>query len=155
MNTPPDIRRATAGDIGALAALLDDYRVFYGRPRAEAEGRRFLEARFEAGDSAIYLATCAGQAAGFTQLYPGYSTTMLSRIWILNDLFVSPPFRRRGVASALMHAAEEFARSTGAVRLSLVTGRDNHAAQALYSGRGWQPDTTFKTYSFETSPAIQ
>jgi GNAT superfamily N-acetyltransferase len=34
----------------------------------------------------------------------------MKRVWILNDLFVAPEHRRRGLGRALMLAAETFAR---------------------------------------------
>ena len=53
-------------------------------------------------------------------------------IWYLEDLFVTPPARRRGIGEALMLHAEAFARAHGAERLTLSTAHDNHTAQALY-----------------------
>jgi GNAT superfamily N-acetyltransferase len=37
----------------------------------------------------------------FVQLYPSFSSVAARRIWILNDLLVTPPARRRGVGRAL------------------------------------------------------
>jgi hypothetical protein len=50
-------------------------------------------------------------------------------MWFLENLYVDVPARRRGVATALLNYAEEFARSTGAERLALATAYDNLAAQ--------------------------
>jgi ribosomal-protein-alanine N-acetyltransferase len=46
-------------------------------------------------------------------------------------------WRRRGVGSALMDAAEEWARQQGFVAVSLETGENNRAAQAFYEARGY------------------
>jgi len=151
MNASHTIHQAGSGDLKQLAPLLNAYRMFYGQQSSQNACQRFLADRFAAEDSVIFLATCNHEAAGFTQLYPSYSTTALRRIWILNDLFVSPQFRRQGIASALMQSAETFAHSTGAARLMLVTGKDNQTAQALYNSRNWQPDQAFSTYHFNLS----
>jgi ribosomal protein S18 acetylase RimI-like enzyme len=68
-------------------------------------------------------------------------------IWILNDLFVVPAFRRQGVAKQLMQAAADYGRQTGAVRLELATQISNQSAQALYESQGYIQDTLFYHYS--------
>jgi ribosomal protein S18 acetylase RimI-like enzyme len=83
-------------------------------------------------ESAILVAELDGRIAGFTQLYPMFSSVRTARIWILNDLFVDADARRRGVANALLAGAARFAREQGAAGLMLETMRDNTAARALY-----------------------
>ena len=65
----------------------------------------------------------------------------------MNDLFVEPEARRRGVGRLLLEAAAEFGRHTGAVRLTLVTALDNAPAQALYERAGWRRESVFCTYN--------
>lgn len=135
-----DIRRATHDDLHALAPLFDDYRGFYGQPSDPKLARDFLAARLGNGESVVFLASDAADApAGFTQLYPMFSSVRAARIWVLNDLFVAPQARECGVARALLDAAARFARDDGAIRLELETTPDNDAAQALYRSMGWQP----------------
>ena len=67
--------------------------------------------------------------------------------WILNDLFVEPPGRSKGVASALMAAARQLAVDTGAAEIFLQTARDNTTAQRLYVGLGYQRDDQFLVYT--------
>ncbi|WP_242113078.1 GNAT family N-acetyltransferase [Luteimonas aquatica] len=133
------IRRATLEDLDALAPLFDAYRRFYEQAPQPELARAFLQARLQRGESAIFLGTVDGEAAGFTQLYPTFSSVRAARVWVLNDLFVAPQARRHGLARALLEAAADFARADGAVRLELETTPDNHTAQALYRGAGWTP----------------
>jgi len=133
------VRRATAADLGALVPLFDAYRVFYNQPSDPGRAHRFLGERLARGDSVLLLAERDGAAAGFSQLYPMFSSVSAARVWVLNDLFIAAGARRGGVARALLGAAEEFARADGALRLELETTADNHAARALYRAAGWQP----------------
>ena len=73
----------------------------------------------------------------------------LKTLWVLNDLFVAEPARRRGVGARLLGAAKDHAARTGAARLVLSTAVDNFTAQALYERLGWQKDTAFVHYKFE------
>ncbi|HUY90126.1 MAG TPA: GNAT family N-acetyltransferase [Pirellulales bacterium] len=69
-------------------------------------------------------------------------------VWVLNDLFVEPGGRRQGVAERLIRRAVEFARSTGACRLTLATGVENLPAQRLYEKLGWTKDEAFIHFNF-------
>lgn len=132
------IRRATLDDLDALTPLFDAYRGFYEQ-RSEPElARDFLQARLQRGESVIFLGHVDSAPAGFTQLYPMFSSVRATRVWILNDLFVAPEARRHGVAQGLLQAAADFAREGGAARLELETTPDNLTAQALYRAQGWQ-----------------
>jgi GNAT superfamily N-acetyltransferase len=140
------IRRARVGDLEAVALLFDSYRAFYKLTRDLEGGRRFLRDRMERNESVIFVAFDDGNAVGFTQLYPGFSSGAMARIFILNDLFVIPEARRSGVGSALLRTAAGFGRAEGAVRLVLSTELTNLVAQSVYENNGWKRDTTFCVY---------
>lgn len=146
--TSPEVRDAGIDDLPALAALFDSYRVFYGQPSDPARARDFLRQRLEQGDSHLLLAPDGrGGALGFVQLYPSFTSVGTAPIEILNDLFVAPGARGRGVARALLHRAVEDARGRGAVKLMLSTAVDNTPAQALYESEGWVRDPGFVEYA--------
>jgi ribosomal protein S18 acetylase RimI-like enzyme len=133
------VKRATLDDLDALVPLFDGYRRFYGQPSDAGLARDFLAARLQRDESAVFLAELDnGNPAGFTQLYPMFSSVRVARVWVLNDLFVAPAARKRGVAQALLDAATAFGRGEGAIRLELETTPDNDAAQALYRSTGWR-----------------
>ena len=141
------VRRAEARDLEPLAILFDGYRVFYEKPSDLGAAKAFLEDRFEQEDSTIFVAAREdGELVGFVQLYPTFSSTLMHRILILNDLFVSPTGRKAGVGGLLMGAAETYAREAGAARLTLSTAVDNTTAQKLYVASGYERDTAFYQY---------
>ena len=136
------VRQAELDDVDALVPLFDAYRQFYDQPSDMTRARNWLRARIGANESVVLLVERDGQALGFAQLYPMYSSVQTARIWVLNDLYIPPEERRLGVATALLKAALEYARNDGASRLQLETGRRNEAARALYRAAGWQEDDT-------------
>src|SRR6266436_9439203 len=148
--TPPWPIDVVEGDISLVdevVPLFDGYRRFYGQTSDPPGIRAFLQERFVRHDSVVFLArTPEGRAVGFVQLYPSFSSVSMQRLWILNDLFVVPEARRRGIARALMSRAQAFARESRAKGLVLETAVDNHAAQALYESLGWHRQTEFCTY---------
>lgn len=141
------VRQATIFDLELIVPLFDAYRQFYRRPGDPDLARRFLRERFQHQESIIFLAMGRdGAAVGFTQLYPSFSSASAARIFVLNDLFVSPEGRRQGVGAMLLAAAAEFGRAAGAVRLILSTEVANLTAQALYEREGWKRQTDFYSY---------
>jgi GNAT superfamily N-acetyltransferase len=141
------IRLAQVHDLDVLAPLFDAYRQFYTQPADLPRARAFLAERFAHHESVILLAERDGEAVGFTQLYPLFSSVRTARVYLLNDLFVAASARRAGAARALLTAAADHARALGAAGMSLSTALDNAPAQALYESLGWVRDRQFCEYS--------
>ncbi|WP_085630518.1 MULTISPECIES: GNAT family N-acetyltransferase [unclassified Pseudomonas] len=142
--------RADASHLDAVAALFDAYRGFYGQPSDLAQSRAFIAERLAAGESAIFIAQDAdGQALGFVQLYPSFSSIDAHRTWLLSDLFTTPAARGRGAGRLLMNTARDFAVQSGAKGLVLETATDNFTAQGLYESLGWVRDTGYFTYTLD------
>jgi ribosomal protein S18 acetylase RimI-like enzyme len=137
------VRQAVLADLDAVSHLFDGYRQFQGQRGDLDASRAFLRARFDHGESSVFVATCDERPVGFAQLYPIFSSVTLSRVFLLNDLYVEPSARRTGVASRLLDAVEAHAASLDATRVTLFVARENVTAQALYRRRGWSEDTQF------------
>ncbi len=63
----------------------------------------------------------------------------------IEDLFVSPGLRSRGIGSRLLAAAEELVRQRGYRRVGLGVGIDNPRAHSLYLRHGYR-DSGFGRY---------
>jgi Acetyltransferases len=142
------VNQATIAELDDVAALFDEYRIFYGQESDSEGARRFLFDRFEHGEAVIFIARDeeGGQAIGFTQLYPSFSSVSMKRIWILNDLFVTAKHRKRGAAQSLLQAAKEYAVRTKSKGLELATAPDNERAKRLYINSGYKKDEEFYHY---------
>ena len=140
------VRRATATDLDLVAPLFDSYRQFYGCAPDPDVARRFLGERLERGESVVFVAVSDGKGVGFVQLYPTFTSIGARRAWILNDLYVSPEARRKGLGRQLLDAARRMAEETGAAWLELATATDNHGAQALYRERGYEKDEAYDRF---------
>lgn len=145
------IHRASSADFRIVAELFDGYRQFYGQPADYPRAEAFLRERLTNGDSVVYLAIDlpSGDGLGFVQLYPSFSSVAAQRIWILNDLFVAPAARQKGVGRSLLDAARNHGVSTGAKRLVLSTAATNREARALYESFGYKQEDVFLVYKLE------
>jgi ribosomal protein S18 acetylase RimI-like enzyme len=147
-NINVQITQASVDDLAALTPMFDGYRQFYGQPSDLYVAREFLLERLHNQESVIFMARdeATHKAIGFTQLYPSFSSVSAARIFIVNDLYVSPLARGHKVGAKLLQAAIAHGRAKGAKRLSLSTGVLNKRAQALYEGQGWELNTRFQAY---------
>jgi len=147
MNTI-NVRQATLSDLDDLVPLFDSYRQFYQQESNLSAASEFLSERFNHGEAVLFIAFVGDTPMGFTQLFPSFSSVSLSRIFILNDLFVVPEERHQGIATQLFSAAVEYARTLRAIRLTLSTEITNVSAQAFYQTAGWKRDERFFVYHF-------
>jgi GNAT superfamily N-acetyltransferase len=131
------IVQAEKQHLDSLAELFDAYRQFYGQAPDLARAREFLAGRMDGGESVVFLALDGPQGLGFTQLYPVFSSVATAPMWLLNDLYVTPGARGRGVGAALLERARVHALESGASQLMLETATDN-PARSLYERCGWQ-----------------
>jgi GNAT superfamily N-acetyltransferase len=65
-----------------------------------------------------------------------HTSTWAESVCYLQDLFVDPALRGRGIARALIEAVADEARSAGAARLYWLTHEHNATARRLYDAVG-------------------
>ncbi len=130
-----------------LAPMFDAYREFYQQQAQPEAVRHFLQQRLQNKDSNIFIAMMEYTALGFAQLYPCFSSLGMRRIYILNDLYVAPEYRKQNIGRQLMRAAKEFALNNHATELVLSTEITNSAAQKLYASEGYRKNERFYEYS--------
>jgi GNAT superfamily N-acetyltransferase len=127
------VRPAMAEDAPVLAELIAEF----NGPQGDAPETAARLAACAGLEVALLAETPAG-AAGFAclRVTPAIGTRVPHAL--LTELYVREPFRRQGVARALVRAAEALARRQGAVALYLFTGRQNVEAQAFYEQLGFE-----------------
>jgi len=130
------IRRAVMSDAAALAQLIEAFNSDH-LPIVVTPAQAAARLAATAGLETTFVADAGGTLAGFAclRLVPYMSGD--EPYAELTDLFVAAPFRRQGVARALIAEAERAARAGGADQVIILTGDDNTAAQALYRALGY------------------
>lgn len=140
------VRRAMPDDLETLSVLFDEYRQFYGASSSPNQSLNFLRQRFSNQESVIFIHIKDDVITGFVVLYKGFSSVACSSYYILDDVYVTPVFRRQGSAKQLIDTAILFARHDNAIRISLETQKSNYHSQALYEQMGFVKDSEFQTY---------
>ena len=130
------IRLAGAADAPAFGRLLHAFNVEFGDPTPDAD---VIAARaaplIESGEVTVLLA--GEEPDGFAELRfrPSLYTGVLDAY--LEELYVVPERRGRGLGRALLEAAMDHARERGAAHIDLGTSEDDVAARALYESAGF------------------
>lgn len=139
---------ATTADVNKIAPLFDLYRVFYQQKSDLTLATQFISERLANKESTIFYVVdeASGNALGFTQLYPTFSSVSAQKSLVLNDLFVDEKARGLGVSRLLMEAAREFGVKSGAKGIALETAANNVVAQSLYESLGYVKDDDYFHY---------
>jgi len=144
------IKVVTLNELNQVTALFNQYMVFYGQVSNPNKYRAYLKERLEKQEADIFIAYDEShEAQGFVLNYSSFSSVSLGKIIVLNDLFVTPKHRQKGVANALIERVELFAKEQGAIRVDLSTAKDNFNAQALYEKIGFKQGSGFFGYSLK------
>ncbi|MGO4550278.1 N-acetyltransferase family protein [Lysobacter sp. 2RAF19] len=132
-----EIRPITPNDHAQWLPLWLGYNAFYGREGATALAPEITATTWaRLLDPAVpmhaFVAEHEGALVGLTHIVLHHSTIQVESNCYLQDLFVSPAVRGRGVAKALIEAVYDFARQARLPRVYWQTHETNAVARKLY-----------------------
>ncbi len=132
------LRPATAADIPFITACIRELADFEGLSH-QVTGRAEDLERHLFGEPRYCQATIAewdGEPAAYTLSFFNYSTFRMQPGLYLEDLYVRPGFRRRGIATALLRHLARQAVDLGCARFEWSVLDWNANAIATYEGLG-------------------
>jgi GNAT superfamily N-acetyltransferase len=136
---PIAVRAAQPADLEPMTELLGELfnleADFTAEPAAQRRGLRLL--MDDPNGSCVLVADVAGQVIGMVTVQVLVSTAEGGRVGLLEDLVVRDGWRRQGAGTALLDAAEHWAREHGLLRLQLLADRDNLTGLEFYGARDW------------------
>ncbi len=125
------IRRATSEDAANVAQLLHDFNTEYDDPTPPAPvlAKRVSELLAE-GTIVVLLADQPPAGLAVLRMKPSLWSEAADAY--LEELYVIPEQRGKGIGKALLQAAIDAAREAGADHFELTTGETDTAARKLY-----------------------
>jgi ribosomal protein S18 acetylase RimI-like enzyme len=136
MKPAHEVRRAGVEDAEAVGRLLHDFNSEYDdyTPGPEAMAKRMGEL-LESGDVLVLLGGGGPDGLAVLRFRPSLWSESLD--CYLEELYVVPDLRGRGLGQALVEAAIATARDQGAGYMDLGTAETDTAARALYEKMGF------------------
>jgi ribosomal protein S18 acetylase RimI-like enzyme len=130
------VRLAEPADADAVGRLLYDFNREFDEPTpgADAIADR-VRAVLADGRTTVLLGEPGPSGLAVVRFRPSLYTDALE--CYLAELYVVPDRRGAGLGRALMNAAIEVARDSGADHMDLTTSEDDVAARALYESLGF------------------
>lgn len=131
-------RPATTADTEALLGLMRGYYADEGYPFAEAGAREALiELLGVPALGRVWIAHDVGRPIAFAVLTLGFSLEYAGRDAFLDDVYVAPAYRGRGLGRAALQLVEAACMELDVRALHLVVERHKTGAQALYRRAGF------------------
>jgi GNAT superfamily N-acetyltransferase len=132
------IRAAVVGDVPVILELIRGLAEYERAPdQVVCDEARLRESLFGAQPDAEVLLACVGdRAAGFAVFFHNYSTWWGRRGIYLEDLFVRPEMRGRGIGKGLLQAVARIARDRECARIEWSVLDWNQPAIDFYRSLG-------------------
>jgi ribosomal protein S18 acetylase RimI-like enzyme len=132
-------RPATEADMGVLLELM---RALYDEdgstPLREEAAVTALRGLLVAPDRGLVrVIERGGEPAGYVVLTWGYSLEFHGRDAFIDELYLAPPYRGKGLGRQAVEWAEDACRAHGAGAVHLEVEIDNERAHALYRRSGF------------------
>jgi ribosomal protein S18 acetylase RimI-like enzyme len=130
------VRQATGEDSAEIARLLHDFNLEFAEPTPDVETltenvRRLLEPE----EIMVLLAGDGPDGLSLFRFRPALWSEGLETY--LQELYVAPALRGRGIGRALLERTIALAREKGADGIDLNTGETDTAARGLYESMGF------------------
>jgi GNAT superfamily N-acetyltransferase len=138
---PTTIRAGTALDVPVILDLIRQLAEYEQRAYVvEATEERLRETLFGAKPAAeVLLADCERECAGFAVFFATYSTFLAQPGVYLEDLYVKPHMRGKGVGSALLQRLARIAVERGCGRIEWGVLDWNEPSIRFYKNLGAEP----------------
>jgi GNAT superfamily N-acetyltransferase len=135
------IRRATPKDAGAIVGLITDLAIYEQEPDAVEATPESIAGQLASDDPPFecLLADAGDEVVGFALFFRNYSTWRGRPGLYLEDLFVRPRFRGRGIARELLGGLAALALERGFGRMDWAVLDWNDLGAGFYRKLGARP----------------
>lgn len=133
-----------------LLPFVQEYHAFEGIHMPETARRRAVARLLGAPElGSIWALDTADGWIGYLVLTYGFSIEFRGRDAFIDEFFIRPPHRGRGLGTRALAQVKDRAVELGLVAVHLEVARGNHAARKLYGGLGFELRDRFSLMSLK------
>jgi GNAT superfamily N-acetyltransferase len=132
------VRRASIDDVDSLVALMREFYAEAGIGLEPGPAAAAFRAVLEEDVGVVWLAVRDGQPIGHLVLTLGFSMEFGGTRGFVDDFFVQPGERGRGVGAAILEDVKGSCAALGIRCLTVETGLEGHPARSLYHRAGFE-----------------
>jgi len=148
--TQPILQLADPADLDRLLPMVASYHAFEGLETThEHRARAVAQLLADAHLGRIYLIADVGQVKGYIALCFGYSIEFGGLDAFIDEFFLLPSVRGKGIGGQVLEAVKIEAREVGITALHLEVAHDNGPAKRLYARHGFEPRDKYCMISCE------
>ncbi len=137
-----ELKSISSADLALVLEMMDEfYRDQQMRFEAKAATSALRRLLADPARGSAYLVRCDGATAGYLFLTSCFSVEFHGEFMLLDELYLRPAFRGKGLGRLAVEFAERVCRERGVKTLRLEVGHENAAAQSLYESMGFKRET--------------
>lgn len=151
------LRAAGAADLDILLPLVADYHRFEGLELTDRQRRAALAPLLAPASALglIWLVCEDERAVGYVAVCYGYSIEFAGRDAFIDEFFLLPEARGRGLGRMALARVQEAMRAQGIVALHLEVQRDNARARRLYRRSGFRARDRYHLMTWSAAAPAQ
>lgn len=144
---PLTIRRAVRNDAPTITELIMGLAVYEHMPECCFATDELIEQSiFDRGEAKVLIAEYDGKPAGFSLYFYNYSTWLAKKGIYLEDLFVKPEMRGKGIGKSLLQTLARIAVDEDCGRFEWSCLDWNEPSIEFYKSMGAQPMSDWTMY---------
>lgn len=141
------IRRAVKSDAHAITELIMGLAVYEHMPECCFATDELIEQSiFDRGEAKVLIAEYDGKPVGFSLYFYNYSTWLAKKGIYLEDLFVQPEMRGKGIGTGLLKTLAKIAVEEGCGRFEWSCLDWNEPSIQFYKSMGAEPMSDWTAY---------
>ena len=137
-----NVRKIQQSDISEVFALMNEFAEYDGSSeKFTIDEKQLFQAYFDSGAPVEGLVIeFQGGLVGFANYFLTYSTFQLKHTIWLEDLFIRPFHRRKGLGHKLFDQLKVVAQEKNCARIEWLVRKDNRIGRSFYDRLGAQVD---------------
>lgn len=153
---PYQIRSATENDIPQILAMIQEFAEFIKlKEYCEVTEERLQKALFSQNSVAEAIVSSeVDEIVAYAIFYPGFSSFRGQCGFFLEDIYIKPKFRGKGIGEEMLRFLAKLAQSRGFERIDFQVLKSNEKAIKFYQKLGAKMDESENHFKF-TDEAFQ